>query len=267
VRRRALVAVVTLGLAAAAASGLLLLRPDPLARAMGSRRPTPEGGARAAAPGVDSIIRIPLTDRLPGRLPADGVPAGWHLKEFAGRADVELVQDETLALRLRSQGASYVLYRDLAIDVRSHPWLSWSWKVMRLPPGGDVRTPEADDQAAQVYVVFPRWPAPQERSHVIGYVWDTTAPVGTELPSSRASNVRLVVVASGLADRGLWRHFQRNVAADYAALFGREPPRAGKIGVMIDSNDTGSEAEAFVADLRFSSAPGEKSERPTSMLR
>jgi hypothetical protein len=267
VRRRALVAVVTVGLAAVLAVGLLIMRPDPLARAMGSRQATLEGASRGALPEANSIIRIPLTDRPPARLPAEGVPAGWHLKEFAGRADVELVQDDTLALRLRSQRASFVLYRDLVVDVRSHPWLAWSWKVMRLPPGGDVRAGDADDQAAQVYVAFPRWPAPPERSHVIGYVWDTTAPVGTRLPSARAANVWLVVVASGVAGRGQWQRFQRNVAADYVALFGREPPRAGKIGVMIDSNDTGSEAEALVADLRFSSTPTERSERPTSMLR
>jgi hypothetical protein len=234
---------------------------------MGTRRAAVEDSRPGAMPAAAAVIRIPLTDRMPARFPVDGVPPGWHLKEFAGRANVELVHDDVLALRLRSYHASYALYRDLVVDVRSHPWLSWSWKVMRLPGGGDVRAGDSDDQAAQIYVVFARWPAPQERSDVIGYVWDTTAPVGTQLPSSRAPNIRLVVVASGTTHRGQWQRFQRNVGADYVALFGREPPRVGKIAVMIDSNDTRSEAEAFVAELRFSSAPVEGSERPTSMLR
>ncbi len=79
--------------------------------------------------------------------------------------------------------------------------------------------------------------------------------------------MRLIVVASGPAGLGRWQRFQRNVAADFLALFGREPTRAGKIGLMIDSNDTASVAEAFVADLRFSIGPTESAERPTSMLR
>jgi hypothetical protein len=265
--RQGLIVVVAVVLVAATASGFLFSRPDTAARATATRHPAGAATQPDVVLSAEAVIEIPLTDRMPARLPVDGVPAGWHLREFAGRANVELVRDDTLALRLRSERSSYVLYRDILVDVQSHPWLSWSWKVIRLPGGGDLRTSSSDDQAAQVYVVFPRWPAPQERSDVIGYVWDTTAPIATQMPSPRAPNVRLIVVASGAAGLGRWQRFQRNVAADYIALFGREPTRAGKIGVMIDSNDTRSVAEALVADLRFSSGPTESAERPTSMLR
>jgi hypothetical protein len=73
---------------------------------------------------------------------------------------------------------------------------------------------------------------------VLGYVWDSRAPVGTRLKHPRAANVRIVVVESGPARLNQWRSYERNVAADYAALFGRQPPRAGKVAVMVDSNDT-----------------------------
>ncbi len=266
-RRHTLIVVVAVVLVAATASGFLFSRPDTGARATSTRYP---GGAPTRPEVIlstEATIEIPLADRIPTRLPIEGVPPGWQLREFAGRANVELVRDDALALRLRSDRSSYVLYRDIRVDVQSHPWLSWSWKVVRLPSGGDVRTSSVDDQAAQLYVVFPRWPAPQERSEVIGYVWDTTAPIAIQMPSARAPNVRLIVVASGTAGLGRWRRFQRNVAADFVALFGREPTQAGKIGVMIDSNDTGSMAEALVADLRFSTSPTESVERPTPMLR
>jgi len=266
VRRHALIVVVAVVLVAATASGFLFSRSDTGARATNARYPG-AGATRPAVPSTEATIEIPLTDRIPARLPVEGIPSGWQLREFAGRANVELVRDDALALRLRSDRSSYVLYRDIRIDVQSHPWLSWAWKVVRLPSGGDVRTSAVDDQAAQLYIVFPRWPAPQERSEVIGYVWDATAPIAMQLSSARAPNVRLIVVASGPAGLGRWQRFQRNVAADYVALFGREPTRAGKIGVMIDSNDTGSVAEALVADLRFSIGPTESEERPTSMLR
>jgi hypothetical protein len=63
--------------------------------------------------------------------------------------------------------------------------------------------------------------------------------------------VRLIVVESGAARLGRWQGYERDIAQDYQALFGRQPPRTGKLAVMIDSNDTRSQAESFVADLRF----------------
>jgi hypothetical protein len=132
--------------------------------------------------------------------------------------------------------------------------LAWSWKVLRLPAEGDVRDGKRDDQAAQVYVVFPRWPSPRTQSDVIGYVWDTTAPVGTTLVSPKAPNVRIIVVESGPARLGAWQRERRNVAADYEALFRRRAPRVGTIAVMIDANDTGGAAEALLGDLMFTRA-------------
>ena len=266
-RRHTLIVMVAVVLVAATASGFLLSRSDTGVRATSARHSGAAPLRTEGIPSTEATVTVPLADRVPARLPVEGVPPGWHLKEFAGRANVELVRDDALALRLRSDKSSFVLYRDIQVDVQSHPWLSWSWKVVRLPSGADVRAPNADDQAAQVYVAFPRWPAPQERSEVIGYVWDTTAPVGVQLASPHAPNVRLIVVASGTSGLGRWQRFQRNVAADYVALFGREPTRAGKIGVMIDSNDTRSLAEALIADVRFMAEPTESVERPTTMLR
>lgn len=230
----------------------------------GSGPGDPQPGPGAAQ---DGRITVPVTDRLPARLPAEGIPAGWDVKEFTGRADVVLLRDERPALRLLSEGSSFALYRDVVVDTRVYPFLSWAWKVTRLPAGGDVRTPGTDDQAAQVYVVFPRWPAPQASSDVIGYVWDTTAPVDTRVTSPRARNVKIIVVDSGTRELGTWREHQRNVAEDYAALFGRRPPRVGKIALMVDSNDTHSATEALFAGLAFTQAPTKSMENTTSMLR
>jgi Protein of unknown function (DUF3047) len=228
--------------------------------------------AAASVPGADKTGRVvvPVADPVPSRLPATGAPLGWILSEFAGTdASAEVARlDGRVALRLRSERNSFAVHRDLVLDVREFPILTWSWKVTRLPAGGDVREPGRDDQAAQVYVVFPRWPAPRTRSDVIGYVWDSRAPVGTTLTHPRAPNVRIVVLESGPDRLDTWLREQRNVAADYRALFGRQPPRAGKLALMIDSNDTRSEAEAWFGDLTFS-RPGAPAhtEIPTTMLR
>ena len=229
---------------------------------------TGAGGKRVPAPDGSGRIRVPVADDRPWQLPADGVPSGWDLHVFAGQASVERIRsDGRLAMRLRSERSSFALSRDVVLNPREFPYLTWSWRVMKLPVNGDVRDPTRDDQAAQVYVVFPRWPSPRTASDVVGYVWDTRAPVGTRQTSSRADNVRIFVVESGAGRLDAWRVQQRNVVEDYVALFGREPPRVGKVAVMIDTNDTRGSAEALVGDLLFSKTSLTRTEIPTAVLR
>ena len=226
------------------------------------------GGPKGLYPDAAGRLRVRIADREPARLPSDGVPPGWTLKEFAGHAVIELVRsDGRLAARLHSERASFAIHRDVVVELREFPYLSWTWKVTRLPAGGDVREAARDDQAAQLYVIFPRWPSPRTASDVIGYVWDSRAPAGTRIKHPRADNVRIVVVESGPARLGEWRTYERNVAADYTALFGRQPPRVGKVAVMVDSNDTRGEAEALFGDLIFARTPQGRTEIPTPVLR
>jgi hypothetical protein len=238
----------------AGGGGVLLLNRKPPTPAPVAAARTTTGTGQLEG---ESRIRVPVTDQVPGRLPAEGVPRGWQLKEFSGQAAVELVRsDGRLAMRLRTDRSSFALHRDVVVDLKEFPYLSWSWKVTRLPAAGDVRDQARDDQAAQVYVIFPRWPSPRTSSEVIGYVWDSRAPVGAHLTHPRASNVRIIVVESGRGRMDSWQRYQRNVAEDYAALFGHPAPRVGKLAVMVDSNDTRAEAEALIGDLIFSRTSG-----------
>lgn len=222
----------------------------PLAWQTASTEPPVSRTRRGAA--SDGRLEVPLADQLPWSLPADGVPSGWAVKEFAGEANVELLRTEgQLALRLRSDRSSFAIYRDVVVELTELPVFTWAWKVTRLPKGGDVRMADRDDQAAGVYVIFPKWPSPLTRSDVIGYIWDTTAPMDTQLASPQAANVKLIVVESGRRAVGQWRRYERNIVEDYVALFGRKPPRAGKIALMADSNDTRTDTEALVAALGF----------------
>jgi Protein of unknown function (DUF3047) len=263
----------------AAGVGILLASPRQRALYFGeppaSAAPPPAAvvAAVGGGPAVSSLdaagrLRVRIADREPSRLPAEGVPPGWAVKEFTGRAAVEVVRaDGRLAARLRSERTSFALHRDVVVELRELPYLSWSWKVAKLPAGGDVREAARDDQAAQVYVIFPRWPSPRTSSDVIGYVWDSRAPVGTRLKHPRAGNVGIVVVESGPERLNEWRTYERNVAADYAALFGRQPSRVGKVAVMVDTNDTRGEADVLFGDLIFSRTPQGRTEIPTTVLR
>ncbi len=228
---------------------------------------TPERG-RLPVPDAQGRIVVPVADQIPWRLPAEGAPPGWTLREFAGTAAAELIRaDGRLALRLRADRASFAVYRDVIVDVAQFPLLTWSWKVMRLPSQGDVRDAARNDQAAQVYVIFPRWPHSPTSTDVLGYVWDSQAPAGTQTAFARAPNVRVIVIQSGTSRTETWVRERRNVARDYVALFGRQPPRVGAVALMIDTDDTRGEAEAYFGDLTFSRAPVAGVENATSMLR
>lgn len=257
-----------LAILVAGGAGVMLLSPKPPASPVAVARSPAVDGGRPTATDPANRIRVAIADPVPGRLPAEGVPRGWQLKEFAGQAAVEVVRNEgRVALRLRSDRASFAVHRDVVVDPKTFPYLTWSWKVTQLPAAGDVRDGARDDQAAQLYVVFPRWPSPRTASEVIGYVWDSRAPVGTHVTHPKASNVRIVVVESGRTALDRWQRYQRNVADDYLALFGKPAPRVGKVAVMVDSNDTRAEAEAFVGDIFFSQTSGGRAEIPSIVLR
>ncbi|PYM04867.1 MAG: hypothetical protein DMD82_13115 [Candidatus Rokuibacteriota bacterium] len=104
--------------------------------------------------------------------------------------------------------------------------------------------------ALEGYVVWPRFPE-SLRSRIIGYVWDTTAPVGTIVKSQKTGTVTYVVVQSGTARLGQWITEQRNVVDDFRKIYGETPDNPGAISVAIDSNDTHSTAEAFIGEILF----------------
>ncbi|GMR05217.1 MAG: DUF3047 domain-containing protein [Thermodesulfobacteriota bacterium] len=184
--------------------------------------------------------------------PHKGAPAGWYVKQWRGKTEFNVVKDgECTAIHLESDRSSGALYKEIDFDIRDFPVLHWKWKVEKLPEGADVRFKHKDDQAAQIYVTFPKWPA-VVNSRVLGYIWDTTAPEGAFIPSTKLSNTRYVVIRSGPEGLGQWFAEQRNVYEDYKKSFNEEPPMVGKVSVMIDSDDMASTAESYFSGIYFS---------------
>lgn len=182
-----------------------------------------------------------------------GIPDGWTGQPWGQpKYDFTVIGDGAgTVLRLRSENDNSTISKEVRIDLRQFPLLTWRWKVTSLPGGGDSRRRETDDQAAQIYVAFPRFPT-AVRSRVIGYVWDTQAPVGTIVTSASSRRVTYVVVRSGPADLGRWIVETRNVHDDYRSIYGEAPTDEARIvSVGIDANDTRSSAESYMGEIRF----------------
>jgi len=121
-----------------------------------------------------------------------------------------------------------------------------------LPKGANSCKKALDDQAGQIFVVWPRFPE-QVRSRIIGYVWDTTQPIGTVCRSEKTGMVTYVVVRSGPAELNKWLTEKRNVVEDFKKIYGEAPDDPAALSLSIDSNDTGTTSEAMIGVIRFTS--------------
>lgn len=206
----------------------------------------------ASAWAADQVV---LEDWKKQALGSKGVPDGWKGGQTWGspQYDLTIVENEGhRVLHLRSEQDSSTVSKDIKgkIDLKQTPVLEWSWKVVVLPRGGDCRVKSTDDQAAQLYVAWPRFPS-AVRSRIIGYIWDTTCPAGGIVKSEKTGTVTYVVVRSGATDLGKWLTERRNVGEDYRKIYGEEPENPGAVSVAIDSDDTASSAESFIGPIVF----------------
>jgi hypothetical protein len=176
-----------------------------------------------------------------------GAPAGWELKEKSGKADLAVVRDDGIpALRLRSSNTSYSLQKEVHINLKQYPVLSWKWKVTKVPAGGDFRKSSTDDQAAQLFLAF-------SKTRAIVYIWDSSVPLGT-MGSAAAPffmSIKAVVMRSGTDELGRWITETRNVYDDYKKFFHEEPGEVAGVRIQINSQHTGTSAESYFSEASF----------------
>lgn len=189
-------------------------------------------------------------------------PSPWSCwAGLTGEADIQVQKDPSdssvSVLRLRAVRASFVLYRDLRsrpFAVEKYPNLSWKWKAIRLPTGGNANDEARNDQVLQVYLAFPR----RDGYDILGYVWDNPArpgdkdvlhPVYRTIVFGRVEGY-IHIVRRGLTDD--WVTEKRNVIEDYRKYFKSAHPQIVAVGIWCDSNDTGSVSEGLIGPLVFS---------------
>jgi len=206
----------------------------------------------AAAWAADVVM---IEDWKSQKLGAKGVQEGWLGGQTWGLPQHDFAIEENdghRVLHLKSKIESSTMRKEIKgkVNLKETPILEWTWKVTVLPTGADCRKKNTDDQAAQLYVVWPRFPE-SARSQIIGYIWDTTAPAGLVVKSQKTGTVTYVVMRSGSADLGKWLTERRNVAEDYQKIYGGQPDAPGVISVAIDSDDTSSSAESYFGSIFF----------------
>jgi len=183
-------------------------------------------------------------------LPGDWKPQNWGTPHYE---NLKIVEDEgRRALYMKSANDSSTINKEIKGKVRlkDTPMLEWQWKSSVLPKGGNSCKKATDDQAGQIFLVWPRFPE-AVRSRIIGYVWDTTQPVGTICKSEKTGTVTYVVVHSGPADLNKWVTEKRNVVEDFRKIYGEAPDEPSVLSLSIDSNDTNTSSEAMYGPIVF----------------
>jgi len=198
---------------------------------------------------VDDWADYPVGTRLLS------VPGPWKvyssMKVFKYPPTV-VVDEAQRALRLKTDHETMAIGRAMQLDVTTLSTLTWEWKPVVLPVGGDVRAYDAqrNDQAARIVLWFDASLFTERRA--IGYIWDSNAPVGTIVRQIGPQAERaLVVVRSGMRGVGAWHRDTRNVYQDYRDIFGDEPAPVVLVTLESHSDDVASESAVLFGRVRF----------------
>lgn len=180
------------------------------------------------------------------------IPPRWRSRdEDRGKPRPYALREEggTRFLAADDRGESVVLGKEIRWNVRKYPYLSFRWRVRRLPAGGDERSGTTNDSAAGVTVVF------RLKFGIIPvsikYVWSSTLPVGSAVRREGIGKPWVVVADSGEDGLGEWKSHTFNVYEAYRKTYGGDLPE-GTVGIAIltDANATLSSASADYGEIR-----------------
>jgi hypothetical protein len=201
--------------------------------------------------------------RILVRFPEEEIPINKWLKdnnweEKRGKAKKFLVKEKTLFMRNDNASTTIGTKFKPKIDPRLYPEIEFRIRVDEIPFGTNVTIKDRDDAAFRLFVLFDKGGNIISPPQTIGYVWDTTMPVGETARAPRFGKVRYIIIASGEDGLGEWKEFRRNLVEDYEMLFGTEEiPMIAAIGLKCDSNHSKGSAASAIQWIRLRKSSGD----------
>ncbi|TCZ65909.1 DUF3047 domain-containing protein [Roseicella aquatilis] len=222
---------------------------------------------RLATPLAVTLLAALLIGAGPVHPPHALEAAGWHHAPWHGLQPARF-RPLGDGLVVEAQGQGSFVWRRVQGEAGC---LSWRWRVDQGPPPTDLTRQGGDDRALSIAVGFSGWPPgattwqrtrhamaqtlagghPLPRS-VLVYVWGGTGREPAAFASPWLHGLGTVrVLRPAASPRGQWFTERVNLAADWRAAFGADPPPLQEIAIGTDADDTGSRVEARVEAIRF----------------
>lgn len=230
--------------------------------------------AWAQAPRMESA---PLVAPFSSTKPGTKLPAGWEPLLFGSLkmpTEYRFVDDAgAVVLHAKSNAAASGLIDPVRFDIRSAPHVQFRWKISKLIEGADNSIAAKEDSPVRVTLGFDgnrsKLTFGEKTSSLLAkqatgrdlpyaqlvYVWANSGAVGTVIANPHTKRVQMIVAVSGGADVGKWVTITRNVVEDFRRAFGEEPGMLTDVGILTDTDNTGTSVEAWYGDIRFLSSP------------
>jgi hypothetical protein len=206
-----------------------------------------------------------LAGGITGLLQATG-----FIEEFDGDWSVRWVEERLAAsptsygvvddgdesvLRAESQGGAAALVRRVRIPASGRGRIAWRWRLgQSISAARDHEERGGDDYSGRVFVIFDGDFGDSD-ARALCYVWAEHLPIGSVFPSPYSDRVAMVVVAGSPSRGDEWISVQRDFIADYLAFFGESPGVVTGVAILVDTDNTDSEATMFLDRVELDIRP------------
>ena len=190
----------------------------------------------------------------------------WETQHLPGKAPSRYRYayiDARHALLAQADSSASLLRQKFQVPASQLGQVRFSWKVPALIANADMSLRDADDSPVRLLLVFDG-----DRSRfsmkdamlselaqtltgepmpyaTLMYVWCNTRAPGSVIINPRTDRIRKLVLESGPAHLNQWRDYERHIATDFEAAFGEPPGALLGIGIMTDTDNTRSSAQAW----------------------
>ena len=201
----------------------------------------------------------------------------WDLVKIPGKVATQysvVRLSNRRSLMASASSSASMLRKDLRIEPEQLNALNFSWQIQKLIEGADMAHRDYDDSPVRLVLAFdgdrsqfsPKNAMLSELTHALSgrpmpyatlmYVWCNQRPVDSVIQNPRTDRIRKIVVESGAGRLNQWITYERNIRADYEKAFGEPPGALIGIGLMTDSDNTRSQAQAWYGPIQLIASKG-----------
>jgi hypothetical protein len=225
---------------------------------------------------VAAAQQPPDIPRFSTAKPGGAPPAEWKhvpLAKYKPSTEYMLVEeDNTVVVRAMAHASASLIGVQTDFDPHQFPMLSWRWKVAQGIPSANTADQTKEDAPVRLTVAFSgdtsklsfkdRFASSAAQTisgqtlpyAALMYVWGSKVAPDSITTSSRTARVRMIAVAVDDQGIGRWQNYTRNLVDDFKRAFGEDPGHVTSIQLMTDTDNTGSDAQAYYGDVTIGAA-------------